>query len=483
MRRDIITTSGMVAAMAGCVAAAGSPAARQRPNLVLIMADDLGWADVGYNQSAELRAIRDDLARTPEIDRLSEQGLRFDRFYAQPICTPTRAALITGRYAWRSGMASGVILNHLEYGLPLDETTLAEVLREAGYATYIVGKWHLGHYAADYLPTERGFDYHYGFYTAIDHFTHQWQGGHDWHRNRVPVREEGYATDLLAADCERLILEHDFSERPMFLYHAMFAPHAWNQALEEDMEPFLHVEDEERRGYLGLVAAMDRAVARTVNALEKAGQLDNTLVLFLSDNGGSSPPESGGRSHRVASNDPLRSGKGSYYEGGVRVPAFAYWPGKIEGGRVTDALAHVVDFFPTFSNLSGAAFPEKPLDGMDLAPVLFDGADTTGRREIVFMLEDTERLRRGAIIDWPWKLRRTAQDEGPWVHELYNIHTDPVEQVNGHETARAHPEVTMRLSRRLDELAKDAPPAFWRRGDARAPEGWRAPPVIGPDSE
>jgi arylsulfatase A-like enzyme len=457
--------------------------AKEKPNIVLIMADDLGWADVSYNQTAELRAERDDLARTPNIDRLCEQGLRFDRFYAQPICTPTRAALMTGRYSWRSGMASGVVLNHLEYGLPLDETTVAQVLKQAGYATYIVGKWHLGHKSPAYLPTERGFDYHYGFYTAIDHFTHQWQGGHDWHRNRQTVREEGYATDLLAADCERLIAEHDFSERPMFLYHAMFAPHAWNQALEEDMKPYLHVENKERRAYLGLVAAMDRAVGRTVAALEKAGQLDNTLVIFLSDNGGATSPETGRIDHRAAYNDPLRSGKGSYYEGGIRVPAFAFWPGKIEAGRVAGGLVHVVDLLPTFANLAGAALPEKPLDGMDLAPVLFGGADTTGRKEIVFMLEDSERLRRGAIIDWPWKLRRTALKNSHWVHELFNIEEDPFEQADAHAQAKARPEITDRLSRRLDELAEDAPPAFWKEGDGNAPADWKAPPVIGPDRE
>ena len=478
--REGVFTMGMVCS--GMALAVGAESIfPARPNIVLIMADDLGWADVSYNQTEADRAARNDLARTPEIDRICAQGVRFERFYAQPICTPTRAALMTGRYAWRTGMASGVVLNHLEYGLPLDETTLADCLRDAGYATYIVGKWHLGHHTPDYLPTERGFDYHYGLYTAIDHFTRQWQGGHDWHRNREPVREEGYATDLLAADCERIIAEHDFGKKPMFLYHAMFAPHAWNQSTAEYMAPYAHVEDRERRGLLGLLAAMDSAFGRTVAALEKAGQLENTLVFFLSDNGGSSPPEGGKRGHRTAYNGLLRDGKGSYYEGGIRVPAFAFWPGRIEAGRSTQALAHVTDLFPTFAKLAGARLPEKPLDGFDLSPVLFSEADSSGRREIAFILEDSERLRRGAVIDWPWKLRRTAQENGPWVHELYNIDTDPHEKVSGHDTARAHPELTARLSRRLDELNRDAPPAFWKKGDGQAPPGWKAPPVIGPD--
>lgn len=453
----------------------GGSAAGERPNLVIIMADDLGWADVGYNQTEALRAERDDLARTPHIDRISAEGLRLNRFYAQPICTPTRATLMTGRYPWRMGMASGVILNHLDYGLPLDETTLAEVLREAGYGTYIVGKWHLGHEAPEYLPTERGFDYHYGLYTAIDHFTHHWQGGLDWHRNREPVREQGYATDLLADDVERLVAGHDFAEKPMFLYHAMFAPHAWMQSTEEYQKPFRHVENDVRRGLLGLLAAMDSAFIRTIGAFEEAGQLENTLFLFLSDNGGPTRSE--------ALNLPLRNSKGTYYEGGVRVPAFAYWPGRIEAGTTSDALAYVADLFPTLAGLAGAGWPEKPLDGYDLTPVLLHQAPSTGREEIVFMLEDSERERRGALIDWPWKLRRTAAPEGPWRHELYHLEDDPLEEADGLAQARAHLELTERLSRRLDTLKADAPPAFWRQGDGRTPEGWRAPAIIGPDLE
>jgi len=447
--------------------------AADRPNIVLMMADDLGWADVGYNQTEDLKAARDDLSLTPQIDRISAEGLRFNRFYTQAICTPTRTALLTGRYPWRMGMASGVVLNHLEYGLPLDETTMAEVLRDAGYATSIVGKWHLGHTSPEQLPTARGFDYHYGLYTAIDHFTRHWQGGLDWHRNREPVREEGYATDLLAADCERIIAAHDFGKKPLFLYHAMFAPHAHMQSTEEYQEPFGHVKNAERRGLLGLLAAMDSAFARTVEAMKKAGQLDNTLFIFLSDNGG--PVRS------QAVNSPLREGKGTYYDGGLRVPAFAYWPGRIKAGTSSDALIYVADLFPTFAALAGARLPEKPLDGFDLAPVLFDGAATSGRREIVFLLEDSERERRGALIDWPWKLLRKAKPDGPWQYELFQLAKDPLEETDGTGMAHSMPEVTERLSQRLDALNATAPPALWRPGDGRAPADWQAPAIIGPN--
>jgi arylsulfatase A-like enzyme len=437
--------------------------AASKPNLVLVMADDLGWGDVGWHGGQ---------AKTPRLDRLGAGGLRFERFYTQPICTPTRAALMTGRYPWRMGMASGVILNHLHYGLPLDETTLAQVLKNAGYATAIVGKWHLGHETPAHLPTERGFDHHYGLYTAIDHFTHEWQGGLDWHRNRQAVREEGYATDLLGDECVRLIEGHDFSRQPLFLYHPMFAVHSLNQSTEEYMAPYAEVKNRERRGLLGLCAAMDKQFGRMVDALDKAGQLDNTLILFLSDNGGPL--------RHAAVNRPLRDGKGSYYDGGLRVPAFAYWRGKIAPGRTTGALAHATDVFPTFAALAGAALPGKPLDGFNLAPVLFDNATTTGRREIVFITRDSERQERGALIQWPWKFYRFTPDRGGRTAELYDLAADPAEQTN---LANAQSERVADFNARLDSLDMEAPPAFWKKGDGKAPPDWKSPPVIGPDPQ
>ncbi len=452
----------LLAAMAAIPALSAADNAR-KPNIVLIVADDLGWGDIGYHGSQ---------AKTPNIDRVSAEGLRFDRFYAQPICTPTRATLMTGRYPWRTGMASGVILNHLHYGLPLDETTLAQTLKKAGYATDIVGKWHLGHETPAHLPTERGFDYHYGLYTAIDHFTHMWQGGLDWHRNRKAVREEGYASDLIGDDCVRIIKEHDFSKSPLFLYNPMFAVHAFNQAPEKYTAAYADEKDPDRRGLLGLCAAMDLQFGRIIDALKEAGQLENTLVFFFSDNGGNL--------HASANNGPLRDGKGSYYEGGLRVPAFAYWPGKIAAGKTTDALAYAADLYPTFAALAGAPLPAKPLDGIDLAPVLFKNATASGRREILFLLEDSERDRRGAMIEWPWKLIRTAKPAAPWTFELYDISADPGEKS---EVSKDNPEIVQRLSARLDEMKKDAPPAFWKPGDSKVPKGWKSSPIVGPDQE
>ncbi len=444
--------------------------AAPRPNVVLILADDLGWGDVGYNGGR---------ARTPHIDRLSARGMRFNRFYAQPICTPTRTALMTGRYPWRSGMASGVVRNWGDYAVPLDEVTLGEVMQEAGYYSAIVGKWHLGHASPAHLPTERGFDYHYGLYTQIDHFTHEFRlGGLDWHRNGRPVREGGYATDLLGEDAARIIRKHDFSEQPLFLYHPAYAVHGFKQAPErytrryEEVEGETQKERRNRRNHLGLVEALDVQVGRIVDALKERGQLENTLLLFASDNGGNLRLQ--------ASNDPLRGGKGTYYEGGVRVPAFAYWKGEIAPTRTASSLVYVADFFPTVAHVAGAELPDdRKIDGLDLGPLLFE-SEPSGRSEIPLMIEDSERRSRGALIQWPWKLRRhREQPGGSWAVQLFNLETDPTEDRN---VAESHPEIVSTMSERLNALRETAPPPLYKRAYYnRPPEGWEPPPVVGPN--
>ena len=271
-------------------------------------------------------------------------------------------------------MASGVILPWAQYGLPLDETTLAQTLHQANYYTAIVGKWHVGDTEPAYLPTARGFDYHYGLYIAIDHFTHMWLGGLDWHRDAKPLVEPGYDIDLESDDCVRIIQQHDYTQKPLFLYDATFAVHAFNQAPPKYADHYANAPTKERQMLLGMCEALDVQVGRIVDALDKSGQLNNTLVLFLSDNGGDL--------HHAASNGPLRAGKGEYYEGGVRIPAFAYWPGKITPGQTNDSLAYIADLYPTFAHLAGAPLPNKTMDGNDLAPVLFQTSRAAERKSI-----------------------------------------------------------------------------------------------------
>ena len=195
-----------------------------KPNIIFILADDLGWADVGWHGSD---------IRTPHLDKLAERGAKLEQFYVLPVCSPTRAALMTGRYPIRHGLQVGVVRPWAQYGLPLDERTLPQALKEAGYSTHISGKWHLGHFQPEYLPTRRGFDTQYGHYNgAIDYFTHDRDGGHDWHRNDQESQDKGYATSLLGDEAVRVI-EQAQAGKPFFLYLPFNAPHTPLQAPDE----------------------------------------------------------------------------------------------------------------------------------------------------------------------------------------------------------------------------------------------------------
>src|SRR5437762_791647 len=250
--------------------------AAPKPNILFILADDMGWGDVGFHNSE---------IKTPNIDRLAAAGARLEQFYVQPVCSPTRAALMTGRYPMRHGLQVGVVRPWAQYGLPLEERTLPQALKEAGYETAICGKWHLGHFRPEYLPTHRGFDHQYGHYNgAIDYFTHMRDNGFDWHRDDKACRDEGYSTALVAKEAVRIIRENG-GKRPLFLYVPFNAVHAPHQVPDEYKAPYAHLK-EPRRTYAGMVAALDEAVGTIVAAVEEAGLRKTTLFVFSSDNGG-----------------------------------------------------------------------------------------------------------------------------------------------------------------------------------------------------
>ena len=309
------------------------------------MADDLGNADVGYHGGQ---------VKTPNIDKLAAEGVRLESFYGMPVCTPSRAELMTGRYAMRYGLQTLVIFPSHTYGLPTDERTLPQALKEAGYQTYMVGKWHLGHADKKYWPQNRGFDYFYGNIVGeVDYFTRERGGVIDWQRNGKFLKEPGYYTTLIGDDAVKLINQQD-PTKPFFLYFASLAPHAPFQAPEEYLKRYPDIQDKQRREYCAMISCLDDQVGRIVAALEKKGMRDNTIILFASDNGGAtsalfatgarSPEErekSGGveLGHKPpASNGMLRGGKGSLYEGGVRVPAFINWQGKLKPAVVNQPV-------------------------------------------------------------------------------------------------------------------------------------------------
>jgi arylsulfatase A-like enzyme len=437
-----------------------APPAPSRPHILMIVADDLGWGDVGFHGSE---------IATPHLDALAAGGVRLEQFYVQPVCSPTRAALLTGRYPLRLGLQCGVVRPWSSHGLPLDERTLANALAEAGYATALCGKWHLGHAREEYLPTRRGFEQQYGLYNgAIDYWTHRRDGGLDWHANDRALREEGYATELLANAAIERLAAHDHA-RPLFLYLPFNAPHSPLQAPEDSLAAYAHIADKQRRTYAAMVASLDSAIGRILRALPEHGfAAEETLVFFCSDNGGL---------RQFGSNGELRGGKGQLYEGGLRVPAVISWSGHLDAGGIVNEPLHAVDLYPTLLRLAGASAAQaKPIDGQDCWPVLAAGAKTPRELLVHNVTPWSGALRSGA-----WKLIQNGAvpanaTEGPpqdtW--ELFHIGEDPGER---NDRSRDEPERMRAMRERLEALRREAAPPVLSPNVA--PEGFRAPEVWG----
>jgi arylsulfatase A-like enzyme len=429
-----------------------------RPNIVFFLIDDLGRSDVAFMGCTDIR--------TPQIDKLAHGGAILDAHYVQPVCSPTRAALMTGRYATRTGVYT-VVRPHAKWGLPLSERTLASALKEAGYETAITGKWHLGEFDPAYLPTARGFDHQYGHYFgALDYFTHIRDGSHDWYRDDRELKEEGYSTHLVAREACRLIKEKD-KAKPLFLYVPFNGVHGPLQVPERYTEPYAALTGN-RRKLAGMLSAVDEAIGQIIAALEAAGLRRNTLVVFSSDNGGPNPVA-------LSTNGDLRAGKGTIYEGGVRVCAFVNWPGHIPAGVTIREPMHVIDWFPTLVKLAGGSLEQKlPLDGRDVWPMLTQGAKSPHDAILLVQTPTHAAVRMG-----DWKLivsapnpdsaaspegqpkrakakakARKAAAQGRAL-ELYNLATDVGEKTN---LAAQEPERVAALRAKLEELLKNAAP-------------------------
>jgi arylsulfatase A-like enzyme len=464
--RRILAVLGFVSCI--CVSAA------DRPNIIFLLADDLGRMDVGFTGGTEIR--------TPNLDKLAKKGAVLDAFYVQPVCSPTRAALMTGRYPMRHGLQVGVVRPWANYGLPLEERTLAQALKEGGYRTALVGKWHLGHFEPEYLPTRRGFDHQYGHFNgALDYFTHIRDGGFDWHRDDKVCRDAGYTTVLLGTEAVGLIEKHN-EKVPLFLYVPFNAPHAPLQALPEHLALYQNISDPKRRTFAAMVHAVDEQVGRIVNAVDKRGWTSKTLFIFSSDNGG--PVKQG------ASNGPFRAGKGTLYEGGVRVAAFATWPGRIPAGTTTTAPLHMVDWFPTLVKLAGGSLEQKlPIDGRDIWPCLSEGKPSPHEAILINTTPSGGAIRMG---DWKLVLNgerqaNDAEDEpaNPVARrkrnrtssvdvELFDLAHDPHEKKN---LATANPEKVKELRTKLDAFSRQAitPKASPKAADFKTPKVWGEP--------
>ena len=474
----------VLGAVALLLAAAGGQGA-ERPNVIIMLADDIGWADVGYHGSD---------IDTPSLDRLAAEGVQLHRFYTTPICSPTRAALMTGRNPIRLGVAYAVILPWSNNGIHPDERFLPEAFLDAGYQTAMVGKWHLGHAQETYHPNRRGFEHFYGhLHTEVGYFPpFANQGGKDFQRNGVSIDDEGYETELLAREASRYIRDRD-PDRPFFLYMPFLAPHTPLEAPEALIEKYRDIEtdlpparsdytdqtrrisglmmrDSARPTYAAVVDAMDQAIGNVLDTLDEEGIAENTLVLFFSDNGGAAYSVGG------ANNAPLRGGKGETFEGGIRVVALMRWPERLPGAGRMDQIMTVMDVFPTLMDAVGIEPGEHfPWDGSSLWPAIADGA-AAPRTDDVFFVSETPIYGQFhiTVFNQEWKLvQEVDQDQltTTVTNHLFRIGDDPNEYSN---LAPAHPDVVQDYAERIRRW-RALYPIHGTRSSLAPPPGWRAP--------
>jgi arylsulfatase A-like enzyme len=402
------------------IPAAAAEEPTRPPNILVLIADDLGWKDIGYHDSD---------IKTPVLDRLAKGGARLERHYVYPTCSPTRAGLLTGRNPSRFNIHAP-IAGRDEAALPKDTATLARALQSRGYVTGLFGKWHLG-LKPEVGPRQYGFDQTYGyFHGQIDQFTHRYKNGdRTWHRNDVFVDQQGHATDLIADETVKFIQTR--RDKPFFLWVAFSVPHHPLQEEDKWQAPYNDsIKDPSRRLYAASIAHMDAAIGRIVEVLEKTGQSKETLILFTSDNGGQKDYASKtdyegkhGPYPTLGDNRPLRGWKGELHEGGIRVPAFVYWPNRLQPAAVPETISYL-DWFPTLARLAGADLPAGwQLEGRNVWPLLARARETPLAQPLYWNTGSA-----AALLDGDWKL--IVSQRKPVVVELYNLALDPGEKKN-----------------------------------------------------
>jgi len=466
-RREALRRMGAigVAALAGTAMSAGE-GRKEKPNIVIILADDLGWNDVSYH-GGEIK--------TPNIDSIAREGVELDRFYVCPICSPTRAGLMTGRWPLRMGLMRAVIPPWRKYGLDPAEEFMPEMLARAGYKRRgCFGKWHLGHSHKRYHPLNQGFTHFCGcFNGAVDYFTREREGELDWHRQHAPAREKGYTTTLIATEAVNFINESPAGE-PFFAYVPFTAPHTPLQAPDKYLAKYAHLKGK-RKNYAAMVACLDDEVGKILAAIKAKGVADNTIVWFISDNGGGPG----------ASNTPLRGGKQTLFEGGIRVPSAIRWPrGGLKGGRKVASVMGYIDVLPTLARIVGAGRGEgKAVDGVDVYGVMTGKADPPKRKWYSYWAQGSDDQERLAVIAGQWKLVREgrpilqAGDGAKAKVLLFRIDTDPNET---QDLAARHPEVVATLLADLKTFralrSKKGLPAYVAgRAGFKAPTDWTVP--------
>jgi len=404
----------------------------KHPNILLILCDDLGYADVGFNGSTDIS--------TPEMDRLAQNGIIFTSAYvAHPFCGPSRASLLTGRYSQKIGTPFNLHSNSSKnnkdnMGVPIQDTFMSKILQESGYYTSAIGKWHLGA-APKYHPNNRGFHNFYGFLGGgHNYFPKKYQKAYQrqlkagnknikdyilpLEHNKKEIKETEYITDALSREAINDIKIASKKETPFFIYLAYNAPHVPLEAKEDDLKKFSHIKDKNRRTYAAMVYAVDRGIGNITKALKETNQLENTLIVFLSDNGGNFD--------NGASNYPLKGTKGDTWEGGYRVPMFFHWPKKIAANQKFHYPVSSLDLYPTFVGLSQPKLQtNKKLDGKNIMADLLQNKEPY-KDEMIYAL----RYRHGycdvGARQGDWKITRVGNE--PW--KLINITEDISEKRN-----------------------------------------------------
>jgi arylsulfatase A-like enzyme len=464
-RRGFLKKMGFAAASAGApslftsCSGAGRANSREgeRPNIIFILADDLGYGDVGcFGQKT---------IQTPNIDRMAAEGMRFTDHYAgSTVCAPSRCALMTGLHTGHC-----LVRGNARVPLQPEDVTVAELLKEAGYATGIIGKWGLGEPESTGIPNRQGFDYWFGYLNqrhAHNYYpAYLWRneeqvelanevnhiiGGRDRTPGGVATKRVEYSHDLFAEEALSFVEKH--KEGPFFLYLAFTIPHANNEAGKEGMEvpsyePYTNRDwPEPQKGHAAMITRMDGDIGRLMAKLKALGIDENTFVFFSSDNG---PHKEGGADPEFFnSSGPLRGYKRALYEGGIRVPTIARWPGKIEAGSVTDHVSAFWDFLPTCCELVGIKSPEG-IDGVSMVPTLL-GRDSKQKKHEFLYWEFHEQGKRQAVRMGDWKgVRQDVAKNPDGPIELYNLKDDIGEQ---HNIAGRHPEVVAKI----EQLMKSA---------------------------
>lgn len=432
----------------------------ERPNIVIVLADDLGWGDVGFHGSE---------IKTPCLDALVGEGVELERFYTSPISTPTRAGLMTGRYPNRFGVRSAVIPPWREDGLDENEETVADMLARNGYKNRaIIGKWHLGHTKKVHYPMNRGFSHFYGHLNgAIDYFDLTREGELDWHNDWETCHDKGYSTELITKEAIHCIDAYE-KEGPFMLYVAYNAPHTPLQAQEKDIKLYtdkfdsLTPKEQKKVTYNAMVSCMDRGIGAIVDALKKKGIMDNTFFIFFSDNGTAGVPGS--------SSGPLRGHKFDEWDGGVHAPAVLYWKkAEKQYKNLSSQVTGFVDLVPTLKDLVGDhSRPKREYDGISILPVL------NGKKACI---DRDFYLGHGAVVNKDYKLIRKGMKPGLDLKQdfLVDYKTDPYEKKNASAGNEKIVKALYEVALKYDTITPCIPEVPYGKGrdGFKAPKEWK----------